>query len=133
MHEASIAQGIFHGALHALPPGKRIVRIKVVAGAQMAIVYDSLELYFRELSRGTPAEGAIIELNRLSPRLVCKICGFVEEHQRGTPISTTCTKCGGGNRLEAGREMYLESMEVEDEDGSGEGNDADGDAPEKSG
>ncbi|MFZ2959824.1 MAG: hydrogenase maturation nickel metallochaperone HypA [Candidatus Ozemobacteraceae bacterium] len=133
MHEASIAQGIFHGALHALPPGKHIVRIKVIAGAQMAIVYDSLELYFRELSRGTPAEGAIIELNRLLPRLICKACGIVEEHHRGTPISTTCTKCGGGNRLEAGRELYLESMEVTDEEGDEDGEEGEGDGAEKNG
>ncbi|MBF0500841.1 MAG: hydrogenase maturation nickel metallochaperone HypA [Candidatus Riflebacteria bacterium] len=114
MHEASIAHGILRGALAALPDGKKITRITIVAGAQVSVVLESLDLYFQELSRGSLAEGALLDLQQRAGKLVCKSCGQIHEHVRGTPVSMICKTCGGANRLDITNELFLESMEVED-------------------
>lgn len=116
MHEGTIARGILDNVLEALPAGRNVtvVRISLVVGSCAGVVPESLELYFRELSRGTPAAGARLDL-RISPAwLVCRSCGGRAEHRSGSPVAVTCAACGGANRLEGGRDLYLEEMEVQE-------------------
>lgn len=116
MHEGTIAQGILTNVLGALPPDRKVIvtRVSIKVGAHVGVVPESLELYFRELSRGTPAAEAKLDLHHSPAWLVCRSCAARIEHRSGTPIPLSCTACGGANRLEGGRELYLEEMEVQD-------------------
>ena len=114
MHEAAIAQAILDTALAAAgKDNSRITRIVVVAGALAGIEQPSLEMYLTELARGTPAEGAALELKSTPARLVCRDCGQTAAFDSGRTVDVQCTKCGGPNRLEADDSCYLESIEVE--------------------
>ena len=114
MHEASIAQGIIDVALKALP-GKdtRIVRIAVVAGVLTNVQAESLEFCFTQLSRGTPAEGAALEVRKSPAKLICRKCRTSDDFDGTGPVETHCAKCGGPYELEGGGELYVDSLEVE--------------------
>ena len=116
MHEASIAQGIIDTAVAALPrPGAKISKITVVAGVMAGVERESLELYFGELSKGTAASGASMEFKRLAAKLICSKCYNQTTYNNDGDLTVRCPKCDGPNRLEGGNELYIESMEVEDE------------------
>lgn len=114
MHEASIAKGILDTAVAALPAGGRILRVRVVAGVMAGVEASSLELYWQELSQGTPAQGSALALRHCPARLVCIECGRAVDYHNDGDIAVQCSACGGNNRLEGGNELYIESMEIEE-------------------
>lgn len=120
MHEAAIAKGILDAVLAAVASAaageRRITRVNVAAGALAGIVGESLDVFWCELCRGTVADGAVLSLKVLPAMLVCRRCGDRREHRPGMTVELECAACGGPNRLEGGRELYVESMEVEDAD-----------------
>ena len=123
MHEAAIAQGILDTAVRALPVGlqppsrggRPCVRVvRVVAGVFSGCERESLAMYFAELSKGTPLDGASLEIVRQPARLVCRECGHDRPFHDDGDFATNCDRCGGPNRMEGGNELYVESMEVEE-------------------
>ena len=115
MHEASIARGILDTAVGALAqPGAKIARITAVAGVLAGVESQSLELYFGELSKGTPADGAKLVLKHQPARLVCTQCKNETAYDNRGDLAVQCARCGGNNRLEGGNELYIESMEIEE-------------------
>ena len=78
MHEAGISQGLLQAALNALPAegrdGMKIVRLTVVAGVFSGVEKECLAMYMEGLSKGTPAEGAELELKIMPAFLVCRDC-----------------------------------------------------------
>lgn len=121
MHEAAIAKGILDAVLAGVAAGEAsgeryVTRVTVVAGALSGIAAGSLELFWTELCRGTAADGASLHLKIVPAILVCRACGNRLEHRPGRTVELECAACGGPNRLEGGRELYVESMEVEDAD-----------------
>jgi hydrogenase nickel incorporation protein HypA/HybF len=118
MHEAGIAQGILEAAMAVLPPGKvTITRLVVAAGVLSGVQEECLSMYLGELSRGTPAQGAVLEMKISKALLVCRECGLRVEYDGSGLVEARCRKCGGNNALEAGRnEIILESVEVRKDD-----------------
>ena len=115
MHEASIAKGILETAAAALSkPEARITQITVVAGVLAGVQTESLELYFAELSKGTVAQGAVLNVKHAPARLVCTQCRNETLYQNDGDLAVQCVKCGGNNRLEGGEELFIESMEIEE-------------------
>jgi hydrogenase nickel incorporation protein HypA/HybF len=116
MHEAPMAQALLDTAIASLPsPNARITKVVIVAGPFSGIEKESLTFYFDQLCRGTPAEGAILEVKSEPAKLVCKQCGQVKAYDSDSQIELTCSACGGQNKLEGGNAAYLESIEVEEE------------------
>lgn len=116
MYEASIAKGILDTAIAALPQGKaRITKITVVAGVLGGVEKESLELYFNELTKGTPAQGAQLELLRKPATLICKDCRNQVPYDNLGDMALKCAKCGGPNKLQGGNELFIQSMEIEEE------------------
>lgn len=121
MHEAGIAEGLLEAAMNALPPegrdGMKIVRLTVAAGVLSGIEKECLSMYLEQLSKGTPAEGAELELKVLPAFLACRQCGRRVEYDGSGPVEVRCGACGGANELQGGRdEIILESLEVTVED-----------------
>ena len=85
MHEFSICQSIVDAVLaksrSLKPPVIRVSRATIVVGKLRALVPESLNFAYQELTRGTPAEGSELTISKAE-----------------------------------GRELYLESMEVEQDD-----------------
>ena len=116
MHELPITQSLLEIVLrHAERAGaSRITGIDLALGVFTNYVSDSIQFYFDIISRGTPAEGAILHIHRIPATCRCWDCGqnFVWEE---TILPIECPHCKGTTpQFTSGDEFYLESMEVEE-------------------
>ena len=113
MHELAVTEEILRVALeHAeRAQATRITDIHLVIGDLSTIVDDSVQFYFDFLSPDTIAAGAQLHFERIPARLRCRQCQHEFAPQER---DYTCPECGtlGGDVI-AGREFYLDSMQVE--------------------
>jgi hydrogenase nickel incorporation protein HypA/HybF len=112
MHELAITEEILRIAVeHAEGAGaERITDINLVVGDLSSVVDDSVQFYFDFASPGTRAEGAALHFHRVPARLRCHNCA-----REFTPeaMDWHCPHCQAlGGEVIAGREFYLESIEV---------------------
>jgi hydrogenase nickel incorporation protein HypA/HybF len=113
MHEYAVTQNMVEVAVReaAAAGSKKILEIRLVIGDLSSIIDESVSMYFDLLSEGTAAQGAKLIFRRMPAKLVCQGCGKKYEKPR---TGFDCPSCGGEGRLtDAGREFYIESMEVE--------------------
>ena len=115
MHEYSLTRQIVkivnrtameHGA-------KRIAAVRLVVGESSGIIPESVQLYFDMIARGTPAEGAKLQVRTVQPLMICPACNrnFVRPR-----FSFACPDCGTlGHPTEIGNEFYVEGVELETE------------------
>ena len=117
MHELPVTQGILDTAITtAQQAGARhILTIDLAIGGLSGIVDDSVQFYFDILSLGTLAEGAILRFRRLPATATCMDCGATFEAT--PPLPPACPTCGSPRlRVEGGREFYVESIDIDDDD-----------------
>jgi hydrogenase nickel incorporation protein HypA/HybF len=123
VHELPATEGILSVALEAAEQNRagRITAINLVIGDMASIVDDSVQFYFDILSKGTLAEGAALNFRRESATATCWDCGY--RFEVSIPLTGECPECGGVHlQVSGGKEFYVESIEVEDEDSGSEGN-----------
>lgn len=112
-----IAEALVSGALEELTRlGKpaRIVRVSIAVGELHQVVEDNLRMACEVLARGTPMEGAPIEIRHVPIIVKCRHCRW-----QG-PIEWpffVCGECGGGYLdVLSGRELHLERLEIKSDD-----------------
>ncbi|MCU0607468.1 MAG: hydrogenase maturation nickel metallochaperone HypA [Candidatus Edwardsbacteria bacterium] len=113
MHELAITTSLLTIALdQARAAGAgRIVSIRLKVGELTGYVPEAVETNFRALSAGTAAEGAALLIERAPLRCTCRACG---REYPARPDDFTCPDCrGSAITITGGREMFIESMEVE--------------------
>ena len=120
MHELAVTQGILDVVIEAAQRngGRHITAIDLFIGDLSSIVDDSVQFYFDLLSKSTLAEGATLRFRRQAATATCADC----QHQFtvGVPLVTTCPQCGSVRlHISGGRDFYVESIEVNDEDSGG--------------
>ncbi len=112
MHELSLAQKVIEIALEAAS-GRKIKGINLIIGNYSSVSPESLFFYLETLTTGTILEGAQFSYEKVEAEFRCSKCGnyFIGS------IELICPYCGAteGEYIK-GREFYLESIEVEDED-----------------
>ncbi len=113
MHELALMAGVFDivKKYTAELPDKKVTRVTLVVGELTNAVPEALESSFQVYAKGTNVEGAELIVRRIPLTALCVECrweGKVEEH------TFICPKCSGlGLEIKTGRELYVESMEVE--------------------
>ncbi|MGB9300962.1 MAG: hydrogenase maturation nickel metallochaperone HypA [Anaerolineae bacterium] len=113
MHELPVTQGMLSIALeHAARAGaKKITAINLTIGEMSGIVDDSVQFYFDIVSQDTPAQGALLNFERIPARFRCKACDESFSLDSG---QWACPHCGEWSvEIIAGREFYVDSIEVE--------------------
>jgi len=117
MHELSIAQNIISIVEQEL--AKREVQSKVQkiffnAGRMNAIIPDSLIFGFNTLKKETKLlHEAKLEINETPLILKCRKCG--KDFEIDEPVFV-CNFCGSTDiEVVSGKDMYIESIELEDE------------------
>lgn len=110
MHELAITEAVLDVVLrHA--GGARVRSVRLTVGEWTGYVGDSIELFWQELARGTPAEGARLEFRFEPATLRCRRCG------REFPVNGTGLECPGcgtlGGEPAGGRECTVDAIELE--------------------
>jgi hydrogenase nickel incorporation protein HypA/HybF len=113
MHEQNICESLLALAIkHAEQANaSRILRIYLVVGEYSGVVDESVEFYFRLLSKGTIAEDADIIFTHVPAQLRCRNCDTVFTLEQ---LNLHCPNCNEQQvEIASGKEMYIESLEVE--------------------
>jgi hydrogenase nickel incorporation protein HypA/HybF len=108
MHELGITQNIVSiVAEHA--KGRPVNRVVLEIGALSGIMTDAISFCFDVVAKGTPLEGATLEIRRIEARARCGSCGteFVQE-----ALFSPCP-CGS-HRIErlSGEELNIKEYEL---------------------
>lgn len=111
MHELAITQNVI--AIVEAEAKKqlfnRVMSIKLRVGELSGIVPECLYDFFPIAAKGTVAEGAAVTAETIPAQIRCLSCGY-----EGIPQKACCARCGGDDiKLIAGREFFVESIEVE--------------------
>ncbi len=121
MHELTVTENILNLVLEAAQKAdaRRITAVNLVIGDLSSFVDESVQFYFDLLSRGTIAEGAVLNFRREHAVATCRECGH--EFQVSPPLAPFCPNCGG-YQLEVcgGQGLAVDSIEVSDATGSEE-------------
>lgn len=119
MHEMGIAMEVLRIAEEAVPAemaGVRIQRIHLKVGQLSAVVPDSLRFCFEVAAKDTIADGAELAIEEVKVNARCKDC--MHEWSVDEPVFV-CPACDSGNiDLLSGRELNIESIEIEEKDGA---------------
>jgi len=119
MHEFSIAQTLVKAVIEAYDglarPGVRLCGVRVVVGNLRQVVPDNLVAAYDALVKDTAAEGSRLDLVPAPASGRCRACGTLAQIR--VPFFT-CRSCGSVELdVVGGNELYLESLEIEEEDG----------------
>lgn len=112
MHEVSLMQDtIILATSQARQAGAhRIHRLVLRVGTLSGAVPETLEFVFDLVAKGTMAEGATLEIERVPIRCYCSTCG----REFAPPdFVCECPDCGQPSTdIRGGRELQLTSLEV---------------------
>jgi hydrogenase nickel incorporation protein HypA/HybF len=90
---------------------KKVGSINLVIGEMTGVVGDSVQFYLDFLSKGTIAEGALLNIKTVPMKARCCRCNKTFELPE---YEWTCPDCkAGGLEITGGTELFLESIEVE--------------------
>lgn len=113
MHEMAVTQSVLNLALRAARDhgAKRILAVHIKMGEYSDVIPQILEECFTLAAKGTPAQGARLEITRLPLVIRCRDCGWEGQVPVRQPA---CLGCGSRNfALVGGREFYLDRLEAE--------------------
>lgn len=113
MHELPVTEEIIKIVLqHAREAGaKRVLDVNLVIGDLTSFVDDSIQFYFDFLSKDTEAAGATLHITRIPAKVRCHQCQTEFSPDGHNWLCPECEALGG--EVLSGREMYIESIEVE--------------------
>ncbi len=117
MHEMSIATSLLeiiqqemakHGAT-------RLIVVRVKHGALSQLVPEALDFAFTALTKGTPLEGAVLEMVEVPLKVACRACGAEFTPDDRDVLLMPCPQCGEefGHTILSGRELYLDHLEAD--------------------
>lgn len=113
MHELSITQNILDIALKQAPNGDtKIRKISLKIGEFTFVDPECVRFYFEQISKDTPAEDAVLDIEKLPLRVKCNDCE--KENPLLKADEFICPDCKS-NKVEiiTGRELFVESIDVE--------------------
>lgn len=116
MHELSITHNIIAICSEEAEKhkAKKVTEIRLKIGELSGMVPECIQNYFDILSAGTKVEGAVLKVEKVPLKILCRACGF-----QGVLDSMfeKCPDCGSEDiKLFGGNEFYIDSLEVEDGD-----------------
>jgi hydrogenase nickel incorporation protein HypA/HybF len=114
MHEASIAQNIILTLEQRIEQGEiegRVSKIFLQIGRLRGVLEENLKFLFGVLSRGSPLQGSLLEIETIPIRANCLKCKSIFE---AGELGLLCTRCYS-NEVEvvSGTELLISAVEVE--------------------
>lgn len=114
MHEGNFTQQIVDSILQELEkhPNTRPRHIKVKVGDMFHLNSESVKSHFESIAKGTPLEGATLELEEVQLTAKCNRCGWngeVEDHHL-----LVCGACASREvEVLGGDEVVIETIDLE--------------------
>jgi hydrogenase nickel incorporation protein HypA/HybF len=113
MHEFGLMQSVLttvEESMHEVG-AERVTVIRLTIGEMSEVIQDAMEFAFEVLAPETPAHDAALEFTWVTPRSRCGACGHEFTHDR---FHWSCPVCESlATELIAGKEMYIDAIEVE--------------------
>jgi hydrogenase nickel incorporation protein HypA/HybF len=111
MHELGITRNIV-AIVSDAAKGRKVRRITVDIGDLSGVMGEAVAFCFETVAKGTPLDGAVLDLRRVGGRAVCASCRSEFEQ---ASLFAPCP-CGSRQftRLQ-GEELSIRSMEIEGE------------------
>ena len=110
MHELSITRSVV-AIVSEQAAGQRVTRVRLEIGCLSAVMPEAVRFCFDVCARGTPVEGASLEIIAIPGRGRCDQCAGE------TPLVALVGRCPacltGRLRPTAGQELNIKEMEVE--------------------
>jgi len=99
---------VIDAAVDAVPEGGTLSRVTVTIGPMSGVVADSLQFGFEVASKGTPAEGAELEIVEVPLVVHCTTCNT----DRGIDDVAVlhCPECAGTVTIVSGNETLVTSV-----------------------
>lgn len=127
MHEYGLMEAVVGAALQTCQSHADLepVRVHIQVGEFAFASRESLVTAFEILSRGTPLEGARLELKEVPGRARCEGCGFEGSARdlgpefSDPPALFLCPRCGSPLVLTGGTGVTLTKVELQDRGGPG--------------
>ncbi len=113
MREYDITKTLINKANHQLleSPAKSTVKIHIALGELSELDPTSIQNYWHQLAKGTPAEHAQLHFRLIPAEVQCMAC-FSKYHPVDQKIH--CPQCGSfGAKILTGEQCILESIETE--------------------
>ena len=115
MHELPVTENILRIVLRHAEEAKAgaVVSVSLRVGELSDVVDEWLQRYFDYLSRGTPAEGAVLKIKRVPVIFWCERCGKSFDVNIRQIEDVLCPHCGGAKAsFVSGREFFVKAIEV---------------------
>ena len=116
MHEVSIVEALIEqveGEVARAGASGKVTRLALSIGRLSGVQVDSIRFAFELLAPGTLVEGALLEIEEPKAFCVCSACSTSAELEE---FCLECPACGGQQiSIEGGREMLLQTIDVDDE------------------
>ncbi len=113
MHELGIMTGVVEsvGSAARNAGADKVLKVSLSVGVMTEAIEDSLQFAFEVLSEQDPLfEGAELEISMVQPKSRCLECGLEFSHDR---YHVVCPQCGGLAELLEGKELRIDSIEVD--------------------
>ena len=113
MHELAITQSMLDLVLEQAQEveAKEVKRINLVIGEMSGFVEECVQFYFDFISKGTIAERSALSFKKIPTTARCRSCGKLFKPKE---FDWACPYCQSNiMEIVAGKELYVESIEVE--------------------
>lgn len=133
MHELGIMTGVLEAVTTSAEEARadKVLKINLSVGVMTEAIEDALRFAFEALAEDTICKDAELQITMVQPRSRCLECGEEYEHDR---FHMLCPHCNSfATELIAGKEMQIDSIEVDipDEFDSADDSDNPGDSREE--
>jgi hydrogenase nickel incorporation protein HypA/HybF len=110
VHELGITRNVV-AIVSEAANGRRVSRVTLEVGKLAGVMPDAIAFCFDAVAKGTPIEGAVLEIREIEGRCRCRTCGS----EFTTPALFTPCPCGSQSleRL-SGEELNIKSMQLEE-------------------
>lgn len=109
MHELGITRNII-GIVSEAAGGRSVRRVTLEIGKLSGVMADAIAFCFDVVAKGTPLEGAELDIREIDGQGECSVCGA----QFAMPTMYTPCPCGSRASVRlSGEELKVKTMELE--------------------
>lgn len=115
MHELPFAKSIFKSVISKAEANqaKAVTLTVIEVGVLRDFVPEIVQKYWNYVTKGSIAEGSVIEMREIPATVECKECQTVYEIDVQHLIASHCPKCGcQSGKMLTGRELRIIGIEI---------------------